>query len=50
MKVGTTTLVQIEGIAADVRSFLDEEGGIMHATFEAEVNGCGREELLGEWR
>ena len=50
MKVGATTLVEVEGIAADVRSFLQQKWDIMHATLEAEVNGCGREELLGEWK
>jgi cobalt-zinc-cadmium efflux system protein len=50
MKVGATNLVEVEAIAADVRSFLHEEWNIMHATLEAEVNGCGREELLGEWK
>jgi len=29
---------------------LHQEWGITHATLEAEVNGCGREELLGEWK
>jgi cobalt-zinc-cadmium efflux system protein len=50
MKVGATTLLEVEAIAAEVRSFLHEEWGITHATLEAEVNGCGREELLGEWK
>jgi cobalt-zinc-cadmium efflux system protein len=50
MKVGAATLLEAEGIAADVRSFLHQEWGITHATLEAEANGCGREELLGEWK
>jgi cobalt-zinc-cadmium efflux system protein len=50
MKVGATTLLDVEAIAAEVRTFLHEEWGITHATVEAEVNGCGREELLGEWK
>ena len=50
MKVGAATLLEAEAIAADVRSFLHEEWGITHATLEAEANGCGREELLGEWK
>ena len=50
MKVGATTLLEVEAIAAEVRSFLHEEWGITHATLEAEANGCGREELLGEWK
>ena len=50
MKVSATTLLAVEAIAAEVRSFLHEEWGITHATLEAEVNGCGREELLGEWK
>ena len=50
MKVGAATLLEAEAIAADVRSFLHQEWGITHATLEAEANGCGREELLGEWK
>jgi cobalt-zinc-cadmium efflux system protein len=50
MKVGATTVLEAEAIAAEVRSFLHEEWGITHATLEAEANGCGREELLGEWK
>ena len=50
MKVGAATLLEAEAIAADVRSFLHRECGITHATLEAEANGCGREELLGEWK
>ncbi len=50
MKVGATNLLEVEAIAAEVRNFLHEEWGITHATLEAEVNGCGREELLGEWK
>jgi cobalt-zinc-cadmium efflux system protein len=50
MKVGATTLLEVEAIAAEVRRFLHEEWGITHATLEAEANGCGREELLGDWK
>jgi len=50
MKVGATTLLEVEAIVAEVRSFLHEEWGITHATLEAEANGCGREELLGDWK
>jgi cobalt-zinc-cadmium efflux system protein len=50
MKVGATTLLEAEAIATEVRSFLHEEWGISHATLEAEANGCGREDLLGEWK
>jgi cobalt-zinc-cadmium efflux system protein len=50
MKVGLATLLEAEVVAAEVRSFLHEEWGITHATLEAEANGCGREELLGEWK
>ena len=49
MKVGAATLLEVETVAADVRSFLHEEWGITHATLEAEANGCGQEELLGRW-
>jgi cobalt-zinc-cadmium efflux system protein len=50
MKVGATTLLEVEAIAAEVRRFLHEEWGITHATLEAEANGCGREDLLGDWK
>lgn len=50
MKVGATTFLEAEAIAAEVRRFLHEEWGITHATLEAEANGCGREELLGDWK
>jgi len=50
MKVGGMNMVEIEAIAAEVRSFLREKWGITHATLEAEANGCGREHLLGEWK
>jgi cobalt-zinc-cadmium efflux system protein len=50
MKVGVATLLEAEAIAAEVRSFLHEACGIEHTTLEAEANGCGREELLGEWK
>jgi cobalt-zinc-cadmium efflux system protein len=50
MRVGAATLLEAEATTADVRSFLHQEWGITHATLEAEANGCGREELLGEWK
>ena len=50
MKVGATTLLEVEAIAAEVRSSLHEEWGITRATLEAEANGCGREDLLGDWK
>jgi cobalt-zinc-cadmium efflux system protein len=50
MKVGGMNLVEVEAVAAEVRSFLREKWGITHATLEAEANGCGREHLLGEWK
>ena len=39
-----------ESLAAEVRRFLQEEWNINHATLEAEANGCGSEQLLGEWK
>ena len=50
MKVGGMNLVEVEAVAAELRSFLREMWGITHATLEAERNGCGREHLLGEWK
>jgi cobalt-zinc-cadmium efflux system protein len=50
MKVGGMNLVEVEAVAAEVRSFLREKWGITQATLEAETNGCGREHLLGEWK
>ena len=49
-EVGATTLLEAEVIAAEVRRFLHEEWGITHATLEAEADGCGREDLLGDWK
>ena len=31
-------------------AFLREEWDIAHTTLEAEVNGCGAEQILGEWK
>jgi cobalt-zinc-cadmium efflux system protein len=50
MKVGVATLLEAEGVAAEVRRFLHDEWNIAHATLEAEANGCGQEELLGRWK
>jgi cobalt-zinc-cadmium efflux system protein len=50
MKVGAATLLEAEAIAAEVRGFLHQEWDITHTTLEAEANGCGRDELLGEWK
>lgn len=50
MKVGLIGLREAESIAADVRQFLQKEWGIGHATLEAEANGCGAEQILGEWK
>ena len=50
MKVGNMNLLEAEAVAAEVRGFLREKWGITHATLQAETNGCGREQLLGEWR
>jgi hypothetical protein len=44
------TLLEAEGVAAEVRRFLRDEWNITHATLEAEANGCGQEELLGRWK
>lgn len=49
MKVGVAGLADAENLAAGVREFLHERWGIAHATLETEVNGCGKEGLLGEW-
>jgi len=50
MKVGATNVCDAESLAAEVRCFLQEEWNINHATLEAEANGCGSEQLLGEWK
>jgi cobalt-zinc-cadmium efflux system protein len=50
MKVGNMNLLEAEAVAAEVRGFLREKWGITHATLEAETNGCGREQLLGDWK
>jgi len=50
MKVSGMNLIEVEAVAAEVRGFLREKWGISHATLEAETNGCGQEQLLGEWK
>ncbi len=50
MKTDAARIVDAERIAADLRRYLHDEWNIQHATLEAEVNGCGREEILGVWR
>jgi cobalt-zinc-cadmium efflux system protein len=50
MKIAGTSIVEAEGVAAELRRYLGEEWGIDHATLEAEANGCGKEALLGAWR
>jgi cobalt-zinc-cadmium efflux system protein len=50
MKVNGMNLIKVEAVAAEVRGFLREKWGITHATLQAETNGCGREQLLGDWK
>ena len=50
LKVGSMNLPEVEAVTAAVRVFLREKWGITHATLEAETNGCGCEQLLGEWK
>jgi cobalt-zinc-cadmium efflux system protein len=50
MKVSVMNVCDAESLAAEVRRFLQEEWNISHATLEAEANGCGSEQLLGEWK
>jgi cobalt-zinc-cadmium efflux system protein len=50
MKVSVMNVCDAESLAAEVRRFLQEEWNINHATLEAEANGCGSEQLLGEWK
>jgi cobalt-zinc-cadmium efflux system protein len=50
LKVGSMILPEVEAVTAEVRVFLREKWGITHATLEAETNGCGCEQLLGEWK
>jgi cobalt-zinc-cadmium efflux system protein len=50
MKVSLMKVCDAESLAAEVRRFLQEEWNISHATLEAEANGCGSEQLLGEWK
>lgn len=48
MKVSAMSVMDAESVTTRVRRILDKEWGITHATLEAEANGCGREEILGE--
>jgi cobalt-zinc-cadmium efflux system protein len=50
MKVSVADVCAAESLAADVRHFLQQEWKINHATLEAEANGCGSDQLLGEWK
>ena len=50
MKTGLVSVSEAEMVASELRHYLHEEWDIDHATIQAEVNGCGREEILGEWR
>lgn len=50
MKVSVANVCNAESVAADVRRFLKQEWKINHATLEAEANGCGSDQLLGEWK
>jgi cobalt-zinc-cadmium efflux system protein len=50
MKLGAVSLCDAERVASEIRGFLREEWDIAHATLEAEANGCGAEEILGEWK
>lgn len=50
MKTGIGSVAEAEAAASDLRRYLHERWDIDHATLEAEANGCGREEILGEWR
>jgi cobalt-zinc-cadmium efflux system protein len=50
MKLGPVNVCDAEQIASDIRMFLHKEWDITHATLEAEANGCGEEQILGEWK
>ncbi len=50
MKTGIGSVAEAELAASDLRRYLHERWDIDHATLEVEANGCGREEILGEWR
>lgn len=50
MKLGAVSVCNAERVASEIRGFLREEWDIAHATLEAEANGCGAEQILGEWK
>jgi cobalt-zinc-cadmium efflux system protein len=50
MKTGIGSVAEAELAASDLRRYLHERWDIDYATLEVEANGCGREEILGEWR
>jgi cobalt-zinc-cadmium efflux system protein len=50
MKLGAVSLCDAERVASEIRGYLREEWDIAHATLEAEANGCGAEQILGEWK
>lgn len=49
MKTGLGRISDAEALASNMRRYLHDEWGITHVTLEAEVNGCGNEEILGAW-
>ncbi|MGA2263560.1 MAG: cation transporter, partial [Acidobacteriota bacterium] len=50
MKLGAVSVCDAERVATEIRGFLHEEWDIAHATLEAEANGCGAEQILGDWK
>ena len=50
MKLGAVSVCDAEIVASEIRGFLREEWDIAHTTLEAEANGCGAEQILGEWK
>jgi cobalt-zinc-cadmium efflux system protein len=50
MKLGAVSLCDAERVASEIRGFLREEWDIAHTTLEAEANGCGAEQILGDWK
>ncbi len=50
MKTDIGSVAEAELAASDLRRYLHERWDIDHATLEVVANGCGREEILGEWR
>ncbi len=50
LSVPEMSVTKAESLTNEIRTFLQEHWHIQHATLEPEVNGCGKSDMLGEWK